>query len=114
VIAAMAEREERLNDHQLAFDHLAQGLYKSLYKIRKRLGGVNHTQAQKLLADALAIQASSGDFEAHRDWIQYLLEHYYDPMYDYQLSLKSERVKIRGTSAQLRTWLADNITTAAS
>ena len=114
VIAALAEREKRLNDPQLAFDHLAHGLYKSLYKIRKRLGGVNHTQAQKLLADALAIQAENGVFEAHRAWIEFLLEHYYDPMYDYQLSLKSERVKIRGTSAQLTTWLADNITTAAS
>jgi tRNA 2-selenouridine synthase len=107
VVAAMAERIARLPDYQQAFEHLAQGLQDSLYKIRKRLGGEAYKQAQNLLTEALDKQSRTDNYDAHKDWIRFLLNRYYDPMYDYQLALKSDRVVIRGTSAQLQAWLTD-------
>ena len=107
VIAATTERVARLSDRQQAFDHLAQGLHNSLNKIRKRLGGEAHKLAQKLLKAALDKQSRTDNYDAHKDWIRFLLNRYYDPMYDYQLSLKSDRVVIRGSSVQLQAWLKD-------
>jgi len=108
VVEATAVREQRLADKQVAFEHLSAGLQDSMYRIRKRLGAESHEEAQKLLANALQQQSLTDNFSAHKDWIRYLLNRYYDPMYDYQLSLKQERVVIRGTANQLRTWLAEN------
>ena len=108
VVEATAVREERLADKQTAFEHLSDGLQDSLFRIRKRLGAESHGQAQKLLADALQQQSLTDNFSAHRDWIRFLLNRYYDPMYDYQLSLKQERVVIRGAANELRSWLAEN------
>ena len=36
------------------------------------------------------------DPENHKAWIRALLVEYYDPMYDYQLGKKTERVIFRG------------------
>lgn len=108
VVEATAVREQRLEDKQAAFEHLSEGLQDSLYRIRKRLGAEAHDQAQRLLANALQLQSLTDNFSAHRDWIRFLLNRYYDPMYDYQLSLKQERVVIRGTANELRSWLAAN------
>ena len=105
VVEATELRQQRFDDKQQAFDDLSASLTKSLYKIRKRLGGEAHQQAQGLLANALQQQSLTDNFEAHKDWILFLLQRYYDPMYDYQLSLISERVVIRGNATELKQWL---------
>ncbi len=105
VIEATELRKQRFADNQLAFEDLSTSLTKSLHKIRKRLGGQAHHDAQALLVNALQQQSLTDNFEAHKDWIAFLLQRYYDPMYDYQLSLKSERVVIRGKATELKQWL---------
>jgi tRNA 2-selenouridine synthase len=49
-------------------------------------------------------QASNGSvaFDSHRRWIRQLLSDYYDPMYDYQLEKKLERVRLRGDKNKLK------------
>lgn len=66
----------------------------ALQRISKRLGGVRHKQVQAALTQGFA----NGD---HGDWIGLLLRWYYDPMYDYQLEKKLDRVIARGTGPQL-------------
>ncbi len=66
----------------------------SLQRISKRLGGVRYKQVQSVMDRSFA----NGE---HRKWIELLLCWYYDPMYDYQLDSKLERVIARGTAAQL-------------
>ncbi len=66
------------NDYQQALD-----------RIRRRLGGLRHRE----VSQALARGFSDGH---HEPWIQRLLEWYYDPMYDYQLAGKQDRVVVRG------------------
>jgi len=55
---------------------------------------------QKLLAQAFSGQGS------HQAWIKYLLSEYYDPMYDYQLSKKQQRVQFRGNCSEVEEFLA--------
>jgi tRNA 2-selenouridine synthase len=76
--------------------------------IKKRLGGVAHAEVRALMTAALATQASSGVLDDHLGWISTLLRDYYDPMYNYQLSKKSDRVKATATRSELRQWLGDN------
>jgi tRNA 2-selenouridine synthase len=79
-----------------AFDAFADYLQGSLLRIRKRLGGERHQRLDQLMREALDIQRSTGQVEAHRGWIEGLLNEYYDPMYAYQRSAKEERVIFSG------------------
>ncbi len=43
--------------------------------------------------------------ELHKDWIKIVLERYYDPMYEYQLAKKIDRLSFSGTSSEVRAWI---------
>ncbi len=79
-----------------AFEGFAEYLQGSLVRIRKRLGGERHQRLELLMREALEIQRRTGQVEAHRAWIEGLLNEYYDPMYAYQRSAKEERVVFSG------------------
>ena len=68
---------------------LRERLQGALDRIRKRLGGARHQQVSAALAAAFR----SGE---HERWIEMLLAWYYDPMYDYQLKAKEERIIFTG------------------
>jgi tRNA 2-selenouridine synthase len=72
----------------------------SLERIRKRLGGARYSEVETCL---------SMGFEAgeHEGWIERLLSWYYDPMYDYQLEQKLQRVVARGDEQAVRAFLSD-------
>ena len=46
-----------------------------------------------------------GDAEPHRAWIRFLLERYYDPMYDWQLTQKRGTVLFRGRRHEVIDWI---------
>jgi len=75
--------------------YLAQGLF----KVRKRLGSERYAQLQEIQTLALA-QQQNGQQHYHLDWLKPLLSEYYDPMYQYQLGQKADRVIFRGNNAQ--------------
>ena len=79
-------------------------LLSALDRIRKRLGGERHRQLRSVMEQALDIQQASGDTRHHEGWIQPLLEDYYDPMYDYQLSNKQGKILTRGNPEELIRW----------
>ncbi len=72
----------------------------ALKRISKRLGGVRTREVSAMLAEGF----DRGD---HLPWIERLLEWYYDPMYDYQLKEKLDRVQFRGSSAAMLTFLSE-------
>lgn len=92
---------ERLQEWQLmqgaeaGFESFAADLLLSMERIRKRLGGVRFDDIRTLLEQALTAHRA-GNPDLHWDWILALLVEYYDPMYDYQLSKRSERIRLRG------------------
>ncbi|MEQ9545460.1 MAG: tRNA 2-selenouridine(34) synthase MnmH [Marinobacter sp.] len=79
-------------------------LLSALDRIRKRLGGERHQHLRMLMTDALDRQQDNGDLGGHDRWIQALLEDYYDPMYDYQLSQKKGRMVVQGSPATIVDW----------
>lgn len=65
-------------------------------RLAKRLGGERLSEVRRLLREAYDLQMASGDRCRHRAWVKLLLTDYYDPMYDFQISKKSERIVFRG------------------
>ena len=57
-----------------------------------------------------AINKHQDEKEHHKTWIKILLEEYYDPMYDYQLEKKSQRVVFRGEHADIIEFLQQQYT----
>ncbi|TVP54581.1 MAG: tRNA 2-selenouridine(34) synthase MnmH [Halomonadaceae bacterium] len=97
-----------------AFRHFLLG---SLERVHKRLGGERYQRLAAIMGEALDAQSGSADLDGHRLWIEQLLTHYYDPMYDYQLSRKAGPILARGDHQTLaekaaRLTLADTVTTA--
>ena len=108
VVNAIAAWEQQLVDPTEAFLAFGDSLLQSINRIRKRLGSEAHIHLVKLLEKALHQQSNQLGLNYHKHWITYLLNHYYDPMYDYQLSLKQGRVVMQGTSSELVTWYKTN------
>ncbi len=84
----------------------SEKLQDDLGRIRKRLGGERCQQVSDIMAAAFAAQEASGDLSLHREWIAFLLEQYYDPMYDYQLGQRNGEVLFRGNRAAVVEWAA--------
>ncbi len=80
-------------------------LISSTEKIKKRLGGVGLNDMLVLINQAIECQQTYGDSSKHRDWIVYLLEKYYDPMYAYQMSKKQHRIEFTGDSEQVESYI---------
>ena len=65
-------------------------------RVAKRLGGVRHRQVRGLAEEALDAWYGRDDLEGLRELIRVMLVDYYDPMYDYQLANKQERIVFSG------------------
>ncbi|MCC4833331.1 tRNA 2-selenouridine(34) synthase MnmH [Shewanella sp. 10N.7] len=81
-------------------------LLNSINSIKKRLGGQQHAELTTLIEQAINSQFNRNDLSAHFDWITSLLRHYYDPMYQYQLSKKQQRVIFSGDHQAIHDWLS--------
>jgi len=79
-------------------------LQADLARISNRLGGQRRKQVDEMLVAAFARQWREGDLSGHRAWIAELLEHYYDPMYEYQFSRRAGRELHRGDRAAIVDW----------
>ncbi|MFT6296415.1 MAG: tRNA 2-selenouridine synthase [Glaciecola sp.] len=82
----------------------SESLMANLDKIRRRLGDDLYSQIRDIMRSALRAQSASGDSSEHKDWIKLLLINYYDPMYDYQLAKKSDRIVFRGNPDEFVSW----------
>ena len=94
IVDDLAEHQSFYGEEQ-GFRLWAEQLLGSIDKIQRRLGGVRHKTLKSLLDNAIQ-QQKSGDTELHKEWIKVLLVEYYDPMYDYQLNKKQDRVVFQG------------------
>jgi tRNA 2-selenouridine synthase len=91
IIESLVKHQYHYGEEQ-GFIAWAEQLFTAVDKIQRRLGGVRHKKLKALLSDAIQQQQSSGNAEHHKEWIKVLLVDYYDPMYDFQLSKKEDRV----------------------
>ena len=73
----------------------------ALFRIKKRLGSDRYMSVHAELSHALDAHASSGDESRFYAPLETLLKDFYDPMYDYQLRQKQNRVLFRGTADEI-------------
>tara|TARA_B110000438_G_scaffold184809_1_gene176520 strand:- start:5961 stop:6998 length:1038 start_codon:yes stop_codon:yes gene_type:complete len=72
-----------------------------LSRISKRLGGDNYRKVDILIETAF----DNDDPKVHFEWIEILLNAYYDKMYDYQLEKKIDRCEYSGTWKSVKQYL---------
>lgn len=82
----------------------SDSLLASLDRIKKRLGGERHLAMRDIMSAALT---SNNDHDQHRAWIRGLLVDYYDPMYEYQMTKKAQRVVFKGDSETFLEWASE-------
>ena len=105
-VVDLLARMQAIDSGNTGFERFGDRHRQSLFRIRRRLGAERHSEASEMLEAALQAHRDSGDVEGYRPFIQFLLERYYDPMYDYQLSLRRGEVLARGDENQLLDWLS--------
>ncbi|KPJ88422.1 MAG: hypothetical protein AMJ53_16855 [Gammaproteobacteria bacterium SG8_11] len=106
----LAASQTALGESQ-GFDTWANNLQTALNKIQQRLGGLRYNRLNTIMQEAIQRQRSRGDLEHHKIWIRTLLEEYYDPMYDYQLGKKTDRVVFRGQHTEVLEYLNEQTAT---
>lgn len=96
---------EQAYGEQQGWQRYAEYLHHGLFAIRRRLGLERFQQLTQWLERALQLQQTQGNSDAHQQWLVPLLQHYYDPMYRYQLEKKTQRIVFRGHYAEVREFL---------
>lgn len=104
ITQALAEHQALFGEEQ-GLQSWSDYLSNSIDKIKKRLGGERHAEIRAFFENAISEYKMIGSHDSHRVWIGQLLTEYYDPMYDYQLSKKTERIKFRGNREQVLDYL---------
>jgi len=103
VLEAPFEERVTLTYHQYVHDANPSNLTAALRRIQKRLGFERYSVLENQLNQAIETKSES----RHLIWIANLLNWYYDPMYEYQLSRKRARIVFRGNAESIREYLAD-------
>jgi len=91
-------------DSEQGFENYRTYLLGSLQRIKKRLGLERHDQLNAIMMQALEQQQRDNNVQGHEQWIEQLLEHYYDPMYKYQLDKKKHRIVFSGSHNEVLAW----------
>jgi len=104
IIESLAEHQAHYDEEQ-GFTIWAEQLHTSIDKIQRRLGGVRYKELKTLLTEAIEQQQATANAEHHKQWIKILLVDYYDPMYDFQLSKKQQRVVFKGQQDEVLAYL---------
>ncbi|PTY37531.1 tRNA 2-selenouridine(34) synthase MnmH [Saccharospirillum sp. MSK14-1] len=99
VIGLQAEYLQQFGDD--GFERYRDYMESALQRVSRRLGGVLYQQVRSELQHALQHQTLTGSLEAHRVWIESLLLHYYDRMYDHQLQKAPRQVVFRGGRSEV-------------
>ncbi len=104
-VVEMTEAFQARDGEEAGFAAFSAFLLGSLDRLQRRLGGARHQELRTLMQDALDAQRTRNELGLHEGWIAALLRDYYDPMYDYQLSLKPAKIAFRGNRAEVLDWL---------
>ncbi len=76
--------------------------------VRKRLGGARHEEVRRLFLLAMESQRGGLGVDNHKKWIAFLLENYYDPMYDHQINARKDAVVFHGSPREVLEFLASS------
>ena len=92
-----------------AFGAWQQSIKDAMKRIERRLGYEKYGVVSALFDSAVSEQIQNGSFLRYKEWVEYLLRYYYDPMYDYQIQKRSRRVLFRGDASQMELFLKGEV-----
>ena len=103
VTESLAHYHERYKNEgdKMWFDAVCE----SLARIQKRLGLERYKELKTLFSEAFKHHQNTGDREKYKAWIEILLVHYYDPMYDYQIEKSTIPIIFRGDKEEILQYL---------
>ena len=102
------ERQFKAINSEKGFEHFSNYWLTSLYKIQKRLGGDRYQSLLTQLKLALKNHQNNGDINDYLPLIESLLVDYYDPMYNFQINNKKQRVIFEGNCKEVKKFLEKN------
>ena len=103
-----AQRVDNIyQEYVLDADEPEEHLPIRLTRIEPRLGGVRYREVAELMRSAFEATDPDEQRATHHRWIERLLRYYYDPMYDYQLKGKMDRIVVRGSVDEIAAYLRD-------
>lgn len=108
-VVDLLQRYQKRDGEREGFLAFANYHRASLQRVQKRLGGERYKQALELLNTAIASHESNGETADYDVFIEMILTDYYDPMYDYQMKAKQDRVIFTGDAEALSSWSADQV-----
>jgi tRNA 2-selenouridine synthase len=108
VTRSLQEYQEQFGEER-GFDAWADYARDSLRRISRRLGGLRHREMENELNAAIEAMRRGASHEVHASWITRLLTEYYDPMYDYQLEHKRDRVVFSGDMQAVLDYLRNDV-----
>ncbi|MCX6077040.1 MAG: tRNA 2-selenouridine(34) synthase MnmH [Campylobacterales bacterium] len=82
------------------------GILSAMDRIKRRLGSQRHQYISDIFENAFSEQLGSSSLEGYKEWVEYLLVEYYDPMYDYQIQKRSEQIQFKGSREEVLHHLA--------
>ncbi|UJF19858.1 tRNA 2-selenouridine(34) synthase MnmH [Vibrio sp. SS-MA-C1-2] len=91
-----------LSGEEQGWQQFSDYLKSGISGIKRRLGVERHDTLIKNIDSAVHIHQATGSIDGHLGWLEPLLSEYYDPMYQYQLSRKAERVIFTGDYQQVK------------
>ncbi len=86
----------QVGGNSAALQQWREDIQSAMKRIQKRLGGLRYEIVSDIFEHAFEEQMRDGSLDGHREWIEYLLAEYYDPMYDYQIQKRSDQIIFRG------------------
>ena len=93
---------------EFGFEMYSKYWLNSLSKIQKRLGGHRYKILLKQLNLALINHQKNEDLNDYLPLIESLLVDYYDPMYNYQIEQKKQRIVFRGNYDEVTNYLKES------
>lgn len=76
-------------------------MQKAMARIERRIGNQRYVAVRSIFEQSYRLQRKDGSLDPYKIWVEYLLREYYDPMYDYQLQKRTERVVFKGNANEI-------------
>ena len=83
----------------------AKDIQEAMKRINRRLGLERYKIVCTLFENALDEQIKNDSLSLYKEWIEYLLNEYYDPMYDYQIQKNASRILFRGSNEEILSYI---------
>lgn len=102
--------QEYIAQSTLSRFELIKQMNHSLQRIKVRLGGARFKKLSDIMARAFELNSS----EKHHEWIEELLEHYYDPPYAKRISKIKDKIIFSGSHKEVYEFISDRFSRSRS